>query len=323
MKLRLYLLATLLAALLMQWPAHAQQYPGKPIRIVVPFPAGGGTDILARALGQKFTDAWGQPVIVDNRPGANGNIAGEYVAKSPPDGYTLIVCTVGTHAINPAIYPKMPYDPVRDFTAITNLVMLPTVLVVHPSLPVRSVQDLITLARKQPGQLNYSSAGSGSQPHLTAEMFKTAARINIVHVPYKGATPQMTDVVAGQVALTFATATSGVPFVKTGQLRALGVTTPARVAVLPDIPTIAESGLPGYEAVGWSGLLGPAGIPAAIVEKLNTEVVRIIRLPDVHARLIGLGTEPRTTTPEEFSTYIRSQVTKWAKVVKDSGARLD
>jgi tripartite-type tricarboxylate transporter receptor subunit TctC len=316
-------LLSALFALPVLWPAHAQQYPTKSIRIVVPFPPGGGTDILARALGPKFTETWGQPVVVDNRPGANGNIAGEFVAKSAPDGYTLVVCTVGTHAINPAIYPKMPYDPVRDFTAITNLVMLPSVLVVHPALPVRTVQDLVALAKKRPGQLNYSSAGSGSQPHLTAEMFKTMTKTDILHVPYKGATPQMIDAVAGHVAMTFATATSGVPFVKTGQLRALGVTTPVRVAALPDIPTIAESGVPGYEAVGWSGLLGPAGIPATIVDRLNTEVVRIVKLPDVHARLIGLGTEPKTTTPAEFSAYIRSEVTKWAKVVKDSGARLD
>jgi tripartite-type tricarboxylate transporter receptor subunit TctC len=303
--------------------AEAQQFPAKTMRIVVPFGPGGGTDIIARLLSQRFSESWGQPVVVDNRPGANGNIASEYVAKAPPDGYTLFVCTVGTHAINPAIYPKLPYDPVRDFTAISNVVMLPTILVVHPSIPVRTVQELIALAKKRPGQLNYSSAGAGSQPHLTAEMFKSMTNIDIVHVPYKGAGQQMTDLVAGHVALTFATSTSGTPFVKSGALRALAVTSPKRVAALPNVPTVAESGVPGYEAMGWSGLLGPANMPAPVVEKLNAEVVRIVKLPETQARLFDLGSEPNTTTPQEFSALIRREVAKWAKVVKESGAKLE
>jgi len=301
----------------------AQAYPAKPIRIVVPFPPGGTSDILARTLGPKLTAEWGQPVVVDNRPGAAGNIAAEHVARSAGDGYTLFVTTVGIHAIHPSLYSKLPFDAIRDFTPITNLVMLPTVLTVHPSVPAQSVKALIALAKRRPGDLSYSSAGSGSQPHLTAEMFKTMAGVNILHVPYKGAAQQLTDLVAGHVALTFATAPSAVPFIKSGQMRAIGVSSGKRAAALPDVSTIAEGGVPGYEAVGWNGLVGPANMPAPVLDKIHTATVKIFQMADVHGRMTSLAAEPQTTTPAEFAAYIKAETVRWAKVVKDSGAKLD
>jgi len=303
--------------------ALAQAYPAKPIRIVVPFPPGGTSDILARTLGPKLTTEWGQPVVVDNRPGASGNIAAEHVARSPGDGYTLFVTTVGIHAIHPSLYSKLPFDTIRDFTPITNLVMLPTVLTVHPSVPVRSVRELIALAKRRPGDLSYSSAGSGSQPHLTAEMFKTMAGVDLLHVPYKGAAQQLTDLVAGHVALTFATAPSAVPFIKSGQMRAIGVSSGKRAAALPDVPTIAEGGVPGYEAVGWNGLVGPANMPAPVLEKIHAATVKIFQMSDVHGRMTSLAAEPQTTTPAEFAAYIKAETVRWAKVVKDSGAKAE
>ncbi len=304
-------------------PVHAQTFPARPVRIVVPFPPGGTSDILARTIGQKLAEEWGQPVLTDNRPGAAGNIASENVAKSKPDGYTLYINTVGTHAINPAIYAKLAFDPLNDFTPITNLVNLPSVLLVHPSVPVKNVKELIALAKKRPDELQYSSAGSGAQPHLTAEMFKTMAGINLLHVPYKGAGPQMIGILSGEVALTFATAPSGVPYVKSRQLRALGVTSANRIPALPDVPTIAEGGVAGYEAVGWNGLVAPAALPAPLLDKIHDAVVKIVRLPEISARLVSLGAEPALSTPAEFTALIKSEIVKWAKVVKDSGAKLD
>jgi len=316
------LVVLLLAPWCVCMPAHAQTFPVRPVRIVVPFPPGGTSDILARSIGQKLTEEWGQPVLTDNRPGAAGNIASENVAKSKPDGYTLYINTVGTHAINPAIYAKLAFDPLNDFTPITNLVNLPSVLLVHPSVPVKNVKDLIALARKRPGELQYSSAGSGAQPHLTAEMFKMMAGINLLHVPYKGAGPQMIGILSGEVALTFATAPSGVPYVKSGQLRALGVTSAKRIPALPEVPTIAE-GLPGYEAVGWNGLVGPAAMPAPLLDKIHDAVARIVRTPEINARLVDLGAEPALSTPAEFAALMKAEIVKWARVVKESGAKLD
>ena len=302
--------------------AFAQPYPSRAIRIVVPFPPGGTSDILSRSIGQKLTEEWGQPVITDNRPGAAGNIASDFVAKSKGDGYTLYVNTVGTHAINPAIYAKLSFDPIKDFTAITNLVNLPSILLVHPSVPVKSVKELIALAKKRPGDLQYSSAGSGAQPHLTAEMFKNMAKVDILHVPYKGAAPQMIALIGGEVALTFATAPSGVPLVKNGQARAIGVTRAKRIAALPDVPTVGET-VPGYLAVGWNGLMGPAQMPAPVLEKIHGTVTKIVQQPDMRDKLIGLGAEPALSTPAEFAALISSEIIKWSKVVKDSGAKLD
>lgn len=312
-----------LALLAVAAPAHAQPFPTKPLRIVVPFPPGGTSDILARLIGQKMSDDWGQPVLTDNRPGASGNIGAEHVARQRGDGYTLFINTVGTHAINPAIFPKLPFDPIRDFTPISNLVNLPSILLVHPSIPVRTVKELVALARKRPGELLYSSAGSGSQPHLSAEMFRGATGIQIQHVPYKGAAQQMIDLIAGHVALTFATAPSGVPVAKAGQARAIAVTSANRIPALPDTPTVAESGYPGFLAIGWNGIVGPAGMPQPVLERVHAQIVRIMQMPDVRERLIGLGAEPLWTTPEEFGALMKAEIARWAKVVKESGAKLD
>jgi len=300
----------------------ASAYPVKAIRIVVPFPAGGTSDILSRAIGQKLTEEWKQPVIVDNRPGAGANIGAEIVVKSPPDGYTLLLAST-IHTINPSLYRKLAYDPVRDFTPITLIATTSQVLVVHPSLPVKTVKELVAYAKKRPGAINYSSAGNGSQPHLTAELFKSRTGIDIVHVPYKGAPPAMTDLLAGHVALSFATSPSAVPYVKSGKLRALAVSTMRRISALPDVPTIDESGVPGFEASGANGLVGPAGMPRALVAKLNATVVRIVKEPAMTKFLSEQGADPFTTTPAEYAAYIKSEVAKWAKAVKDSGARVD
>jgi len=300
----------------------AQAYPTKAIRIIVPFPAGGTSDILSRAIGQKLTEQWKQPVIVDNRPGASANIGAELLVKSPPDGYTLF-CASTIHTINPSLYSKLAYDPVRDFAPITLIAATSQVLAVHPSVPVKTVKEFIAYAKKHPGELNYSSAGNGSQPHLTAEMFKARTGINIVHVPYKGAPPAMSDLLAGHVALTFATSPSAVPHVKSGKLRALGVSTAKRIAALPDVPTIDEAGVPGFEASGANGLVGPAGMPPEVVAKLNAAVVRIVREPAMSKFLSEQGADPWTTTPSEYGAYLKSEVAKWAKAVKDSGARID
>src|SRR2546426_10368675 len=246
-------MASLAALFCIQAPAYSQAYPSRTVRIVIPFPPGGTSDILARTLAQKLTDEWGQQVIAENRPGAAGNVATEHVAKSKPDGYTLLINTVGTHAINPAIYPNLPFDPVKDFTLITNLVNLPSLLIVHPSVQASSAQELIALAKKRPGGLTYSSAGSGSQPHLTPEIFKTMARLDLLHVPYKSARPQLLALISGGVSLAFATAPAAVPLIKNKQARAIAVTSAARVAALPDVPTLNEAALPGNIAVGWNG----------------------------------------------------------------------
>ncbi len=303
-------------------PAPAQNYPVKAIRIVVPFPAGGTSDILSRAVGQKLTEEWKQQIIIDNRPGAGANIGAEIAAKSPSDGYTLFAIST-IHCINPSLYSKLNYDPIRDFAPLTLIAETSQVLAVHPSLPVKTVKQFIAYAKMRPGQLNYSSAGNGSQPHLTAEMFKTQTGIEYVHVPYKGAPPAMVDLLAGQVALTFATAPSAVPHVKSGKIRALGVSTVKRISALPDVPTIAEAGVPGFEASGSNGLVVPAGTPPAIVERLSATIVRIVNEPAMRKYLSEQGAEPRTMAPAEYGDYLKSEVAKWAKVVKASGAKID
>ena len=315
--------ATLLALMtVVIVPAQAQSYPQKSLRIVVPFPAGGTTDILARAIGQKLTEQFKQQVIIDNRPGAGANIGAEIAARSAPDGYTLFgISTI--HAINPSLYSKLAYDPIRDFAPITNVAATSQILTVHPSLPVNSVKAFIAYAKSRPGELNYSSAGNGSQPHLTGELFKTMTGVNLVHVPYKGAPPAMTDVLAGQVALTFATAPSAVPHVRSGKLRALGVSTATRIKALPGVPTIAEAGVAGFEAAGWNGLVAPAGTPAAIIERLHGTLVKIIEEPAMSKYLADQGADPWTMTPAQYGDYIKSEVVKWAKVVKVSGAKID
>jgi tripartite-type tricarboxylate transporter receptor subunit TctC len=315
--------AALFATLCLHGATWAQAFPTRTVRIIIPFPPGGTSDILARTLAAKLTEEWGQQVIAENRPGAAGNVASEFVAKQKGDPHTLLINTVGTHAINPAIYPNLPFDPIKDFTLITNLVNLPTLLIAHPSVQATTAQELIALAKSKPGVLTYSSAGSGSQPHLTAEMFKTMAGVDLLHVPYKGAGPQLLALVSGEVSLTFATAPAAVPLIKNKQARAIAVTTAERVPALPDVPTLNEAALPGYVAVGWNGLVGPAGIPKPIVDKIHAAVAKIYAMPDMRERLISLAAEPAISTPEEFSALIRSEITKWAKAVKDSGAKLE
>ena len=313
--------ACFVALLALAAPAGAQTaYPQKPIRMVVPFPPGGGTDILARLFGQKMSETLGQQVIIDNRGGAGGTIGTDIAAKAPPDGYTLILVS-GSHAINPGLYPKLPYDSVNDFAPITQLATSPGILVVNPSLPVKSVKDLIALARAKPGQINYASAGSGTPPHLAGELFKVMAKIDMVHVPYKGNAPAFTDVIGGQVSLIFPTMPSAMPFIKSGRLRPIAVTSAKRSPAAPDIPTIAESGLPGYEATSWYGILAPARTPREIVARLHEVLVSIIGSPDMKDKLAAQGLDPVGNTPQQFAAVIKSEISKWAKVVKASGAK--
>ena len=302
--------------------ASAQGYPNRSIRLVVPFPAAGTTDILARAVAQKLTEAFGQSVVVDNRPGAAGNIGSDLVAKSAPDGYTLLMGTVGTHAINPSLY-KMPYDHVKDFTPVVLVAGVPNVLVVNPALPVNSVADLIKLAKDKPGQINFASSGSGTSIHLSGELFKTMAGVDMTHVPYKGSAPALIDLVGGQVQIMFDNLPSALPQIKGGRLRAIAVTSLKRAPVLSDIPTISESGLPGFEASSWFGVLAPAGTPAPIVAKLNAEVNKWLQSADAREKLLAQGAEAAGGSPEQFAAHIRAESDKWAKVVKASGAKVD
>lgn len=300
----------------------AQDYPGKPIRVVVPFPPGGGTDIIARTVTPKLSEVLGASIVIDNRGGAGGTLGTELVAKAPPDGYTLAFVS-GSHAINPSLYKKLPFDSVHDFAAVTMLVSGPGLLVVHPSVPAKNVKELIALAKSRPGQLNYASAGNGTPPHLAAELFKTMAGVDIVHVPYKGNAPAFQDLISGQVSLSFPTIPSALPHVLGGRLRALAATSKQRSRVMPQIPTMAESGLPGYDSSSWFGVLAPAGTPANVVTKLQQSIVKVLQLADVRDRLLSQGLDPVGSTPEEFAATIKSEIVKWAKVVKASGARVD
>ncbi len=303
--------------------AQAPDYPTKPIRIVVPFPPGGATDILARDVAQKLTESWGQQVIVDNRPGAGGNIGSELVAKSAPDGYTLEMGTVGTHAINASLYAKMPYDHIKDFVPVILVAGVPNVLVVNPSVPANSVQELIAYAKANPGKLNFASSGSGTSIHLSGELFKVMAGVQMTHIPYKGSAPAVQDLIGGQVQLMFDNLPPSLPQIKAGKLRALAVTSATRAPALPDTPTIAEAGLPGFEASSWFGLLAPAGTPPAIVAKLNGEIAKWLATPEAKEKLAKQGANAVGGTSEDFAKHIAAETAKWAKVVKDSGAKVD
>jgi tripartite-type tricarboxylate transporter receptor subunit TctC len=313
----------LAAALASPLVVHAQssriEYPVRPVRVVVGFPAGGPSDILARLVAQKLGEATGQQFIVDNRGGASGMIGAELVAKAPPDGYTLLVVPA-THAVNPSLYRKLPFDTTRDFAPVSLVAEGPFILVVHPSLPAKSVQELIALARRRPGELNYASAGVGGLPHLAGELFKSTAGIRMNHIPYKGAAPATIDLVAGHVTIMFNNMLSAVPHVKGGRLRALGVTTMKRSSAVPDVPTIAEAGVKGYEVSGWYGVLGPAGLSAEVLDRLNGAVNRGMRQPEVVKRLAGEGVDAVGSTPEDFGARIRREMTNWSAVVKASGA---
>jgi tripartite-type tricarboxylate transporter receptor subunit TctC len=319
MKFSCPMLIILIAAALTAGGALAQQYPSKPIRLIVPFTPGGSTDIVARIAGQKLGEALGAQVLIDNRPGAGGNIGVELAAKSAPDGYTLVMGHIGTFAVNPALYARLPYDPIRDFAPISLVAMVPNMLVVHPSLPVKSVKELIALSRSRPGQLNYGSSGAGGTPYLAVEYFKLMAKVDIVHIPYKGAAPMIIDLIGGQLSLTITGIPPLLPHVKAGKLKALAVATSKRLPLLPELPTIAEAALPGYEATSWYGVLAPAATPKEIITRLNTEIVKAIARPDAAERLSGEGAEPATSTPEQFGAFIKSEIVRWGRVIKAAG----
>jgi len=303
-------------------PAYAQNYPAKPVRIVVGFAPGGGTDIMARAVGAKMTESVKQQFIVENRPGANGMIGSELAAKAPKDGYTLMV-NGANFVTTPSLYAKASYDPVKDFDPVSLLAHAPNVLVVHPSLPVKSVKELIALARARPGQVNFAGSGSGSTPHLAAELFNTLASVKMVHVPYRGTGPAIIGIMSGEASVMFMPATNAVPLVKAGRMRALAVTTRERVPALPDLPTVAESGLKGYESSQWYGLLAPDGSPRAVLDLLNSHAAKIMQAPDMKQRLAGDGLVAVGSTREAFEAHIRTETAKWAKVIRQSGAKVD
>jgi tripartite-type tricarboxylate transporter receptor subunit TctC len=302
--------------------APAQAYPSKPIRFVVGFPAGGATDVVARTISQKLGDALGQPVVVDNRAGAASNIGAELVATSPKDGHTIFMGTVST-SINPSLYKKLSYDPLRDFSPVSRVSSTPFLFVVHPSLPARSVREFIALAKSKPGELNYGSAGSGSGGHLFVEMFASMARVKLMHVPYKGAAPATTATLSGETIFMFDNIVTTLPLARSGRLRALGVTTASRSAAAPEIATVSESGVPGYDANAWFGVFAPAGTPQPVVNRLSAEIVKIVKLSDVRERFLSLGAEPVGSSAEEFASFFRNEVAKWGKVVRESGARVD
>ena len=304
----------------MSGPASAQEYPNKPIRIIVGVAPGGATDILARVVGNKLGESVRQQVIVDNRPGANHIIGGQLTAKAAPDGYTIQVVPEGW-VINASMYAKLPFDPVRDFTPVAMLALVPNVLTVHPSLPTRSVKEFIALARARPGQLNYGTSSVGAPSHMSAELLKVLARIDYVHVPYKGQALVMTDLVGGQLHFAFPSIPASVGFIRSGRLVALGVTTAQRATALPNIPTIHEAGVPGYEVAGWYGVIGPAGMPQAVVARLNREINAILKVPEMSEQLSSQGADPRTMTPEEFGATMARDVKKWAKVVAAAGIK--
>jgi tripartite-type tricarboxylate transporter receptor subunit TctC len=301
--------------------AFAQTYPNKPMRIIVPFTAGGSSDIAARVIGQKFTESWGQQVIVENRPGAGAVTGTDLVAKSPPDGYTLLLQTIA-FAIIPSLR-KLPYDSVRDFAPVTQISALPLVLVVHPSVPAKTVKELMVLAKSRPGTLTYASSGNGTSPHLAGEMLKSMAKINLVHIPYKGNAPAMNDLLGGHVMVNVGLLPVLLPYIHTGKLRALAATTGKRLPALPSLPTMAEAGFAGYEISSWQGVFAPAATHGDIVAKLHQEIVRILTQPDMRQRLENDGTQIVASTPQQFGAFVRGEIEKWARVVKASGATAD
>lgn len=314
----------MLLACLLAFPlaaAHAESYPTKPIRFITGYPAGSASDSVARTLGQHLSEAYGQQVIVDNRPGAAGNIAAEITAKAAPDGYTILLVATN-HAIVSSLYSKLPFDPVRDFSPIALVSTAPTILVVHPSLPVKSVPEFIDFVKSKPGKLSYGSSGNGASPHLNMELLKTTAGLQITHVPYKGIPPALTDLLGGQIQAMFSTMAPAVPLVRAGKLRALATSGPKRAPATPDVPTVAES-IPGFESLSWQGVIAPAGTPRRIVTDLNAKIVKIVHSPEVAKRLVNSGFDPVGSSPEEFASFIKSESVKWAKVVKAAGAKLD
>ena len=311
------------AGLLGGTSALAQAYPTKPVTIIVPFAAGGTTDILARIIGQALTAELGQSVVVDNRAGAGGNIGGQAAAKAAPDGHTLFMGTVGTHAINASLYKKMPFDPVKDFAPLTRVANVPNLLVANPAQPYKSVKDLIAYAKANPGKVNFGSSGNGSSIHLSGELFKSLAKVDMQHVPYKGSAPAVTDLLGNQIGIMFDNMPSAIQHVRSGKLVPLAVTTAKRSPELPSVPTIAEAGVPGYEATSWFGMFAPAGTPVPVLAKLNAAIVKVLAQPDVKKKINEQGAEVYSETPEQFAAFIQAESVKWGKVVKESGASLD
>lgn len=301
----------------------AQSYPNKPIRFIISYPPGGGMEFVARLIGQKLTESWGQHVIIDSRPGGGGNIGTEIAAKAPPNGYTLLASPLGPLVINPSLFSKLPFDPVKDFDPITSLISALNILVVHPSVPAKSVKDLIALAKAKPGQIKFASSSHGNTDHLAGELFKTMAGVDLVHVPYKGGGPATIALLGGEIEIYFGPVQNVAPHLQAGKLRALAAASAKRWSAMPDLPTIAEAGVPGFEVDNWYGLLAPAKTPKTIITTLNTEVVKILQMQDVKDRLASNGMIPFPSTPEHFAAHIKTETAKWAKIVKDSGARVD
>jgi len=302
---------------------HAQNFPVKPVRVITPFTAGSAIDTLARVVGQKLGDTWGQQVVIDNRIGANGIIGTEAAAKAPPDGYTVYLGNISTLAVNPHLYLKLPYDALRDFAPVTLAATIPVVLVVHPSLPVKSVRELIPLAKAHPGQLNYASGGTGSAQHLPMEMLRVETGINIVHVPYKGLGPAFSDVLGGQVPMMFTGVSNVVPYMKTGRLRVLAIGSPKRSATLPEVPTVAEAGVPGFDFDSWTGYLVPVGTPRELIVKLHADITRTLAAPEVRDKLVTLGFDLVGGTPEAFATLIRNDIARFGKLIKAAGIKAE
>ena len=315
--------AAVLLAISVCGPASAQPYPAKPIRMLVGFPPGGGTDIVGRIVAQKLSENLGQSILVENRGGATGMIAAELAAKAPPDGYNIMMAHIAAMSILPHLYQKMAYDTMRDFAPITLCAIGPNLLVVHPSLPVKSVKDLIALAKARPGQLQYASPGSGSVQHLSAELFKLQAKVDMLHVPYKGSGQSLVDLIAGHVQLNFDSVPPVLPHARAGRLRALAVTSPKRSALMPEIATVAESGLPGFDVGTWWGLVAPSAVNKDVIARLYAETAKVLKLPDVRDRLANVGAEPGGNTPDQFGAFIRSEGTKYARIVKEANIKID
>lgn len=311
------------AAVWAQSAAGGQPWPTRPIRFIAPFPPGGGTDLNARMIAPRLAAALGQQVVVENRPGAGGMLGTEMVAKSPPDGYNMVIATIGPIAINRSLYSKMPYDPVKDLAPVTITGEVPNGLVVHPALPAKTVKELIALAKQRPQELNFGSSGNGAGDHLAAEMLKVMAGIKMTHVPYKGGAPAMVDLLSGNIQLIFATLATGMPYIRSNRVRAVAMAAPTRFPLLPEVPTVAEAGVPGFAVVNWAGIFVAAGTPRAIIERLNAEVVKALSVPEVRAKLLDMGLVAGTNTPEQFAAFIEAEAQKWAKVIKQAGIRIE
>jgi tripartite-type tricarboxylate transporter receptor subunit TctC len=313
-------------ALALPFSANSQPYPpgypSKPIRLIVTYPPGGGADAMARLIAPKLGEALGQPILVENRAGASGTIAADLVAKSPPDGYTLML-DAANYAVNPSLYPKLPYDPDKAFAPVTLLVLFPNILVVHPGFPVNSVKELIAKAKAEPGKIAFASSGNGSAQHLAGELFRQRAGLDMVHVPYKGGGPALTDVMGGQVPVYFANMASGLPHVKSGKLKALAITGAKRSSAAPDLPTVAESGMPGYQVYEWNAIFAPAGTPPAIVNRLQAEIAKVVKLPEVRDRMLALGGEIVASSPADLGAWVREQTASWAKVVRTANIKVE